>query len=103
MRMPQKNTKKVYTDLDKKRDTLSQLFKTEMTTAKLKVIFSKVFIRKLISRKYLWQFLTRSHKCRLEKKNTVKYLYKFNAFKSAELNKIDPNFLEELAKVITEL
>lgn len=74
-----------------------------MTTAKLNVIFSEVFIRKLISKKYLWHFLTSSHKCRLEKENTVKYLYKFNAFKPAELDKIDPNFLEEQAKVITEL
>lgn len=32
----------------------------------------------------------------------VKYLCKFNTFKSPEYDKIDPNFQEELAKAITE-
>lgn len=37
-----------------------------------------------------------------KRKLLVKYLCKFNASKSADYDKIDPNFQEELAKVITD-
>lgn len=87
-----------------------------MTTAKLNVFFDQVFMKKLIRKntydqvfmKKLGQifmainFQQRVRSVDQKRKILVKYLCKFNAFKSTEYDKIDPNFQEELAKVITE-